>query len=174
MSDAAVKGLRELQAALDALPAKIEANIMRAAMRAGAKVVAAEARSLVPERSGRLAESVRYGAKLSAKAGQVQAYVRAGGKGRKGGKTVRYAHLVEYGTAAHVIRAGPGKRLPIGGGFATSVQHPGAKKHPFMRPAADASAQAALQAVGDYIRNRLRTKHGIDVPAPPDPQAEDE
>ena len=52
------------------------------------------------------------------------------------------------------------------------VQHPGAKKKPFLRPALDLQGQAAVEAVREYIRTRLATKHGIDVPAPVDPAAE--
>lgn len=171
MSTTEVKGLADLQRALDSLPAKIEANIMRAAIRAGAKVIAKAAATNVHSVSGELAESVRFGARLEAKQGQVLGYVRAGGKGKKGKASVFYAHMVEFGTAAHVIKARkPNRMLAIG---VAQVQHPGAKKRPFLRPALDAHQQAALEAVGDVIRKRLATKHGIDVPAPVDSEAEE-
>ena len=174
MSDIQIKGLAELQRALDQLPAQIEANIMRGGLRAGAKVLAkaAQANAAALPGAGALAESVRFGAKLDKRAGKLQAYARAGGKSKKGsGKAnVFYAHMVEYGTAAHIITARPpNKLLAIG---VPSVNHPGAKKHPFMRPALDQHQAAALDATAAYIRNRLATKHGLTVPAPVDPEAE--
>jgi HK97 gp10 family phage protein len=167
-SDVQVKGLAELQAALDTLAPRIEANIMRQALKAGAKVLADEARTNVHTISGKLAESVRYGAKVNKVSGKVAAYVRAGG--RKGKKAAFYAAMVEHGTAAHVIKARPpNKMLAVG---VAAVHHPGAKMKPFMRPAIDTRGQAAIQRIAEYIRTRLADKHGIDVPAPVDPQAE--
>ena len=170
MSETTVKGLVALQAALDSLPAKIEANIMRGALRAGAKVMLDEAKRLVPVgdpsaenkrlyggRPGLLRDSIRIKTKL--KAGKVTASVVAGGD-------PYYARFVEYGTKPHIIKAGPGKFLPLGNGFLKSVQHPGARKRPFMRPALDTGTGRATQAAADYIRQRLANKHGIDVPAP--------
>lgn len=174
MTDTTVKGLSALQAALDQLPAKIEANILRGALRAGAKVLAEEIKRNVPERTGALAQSIKFGAKLDKRDGKVSAYARAGGRGKKGKPGVFYAHMVEFGTAAHIIQAPPGARLAVRGVFYSSVQHPGARKRPFVRPALDAKATAATQAVAEYIRTRLATKHGINVPAPLDSEAEDE
>ena len=79
MSEVKIKGLAELQKALDTLPAKIEANIMRAAMRAGAKVLATEAKGNVNNVSGVLASSIRFGSKINRRKGGVEAYIRAGG-----------------------------------------------------------------------------------------------
>jgi len=171
MSEIQIKGLAELQKALDTLPAKIEANIMRAAMRAGAKVLATEAKGNVHNVSGVLASSIRFGSKINRREGGVEAYIRAGGKAKKGARDAFYAHMVERGTAAHLIKARPpNKMLAIG---YAQVQHPGSQKRPFMRPALDMHAHAAITAVGDYIRARLATKHGIDVPAPVDPEADE-
>jgi len=175
MSETTVKGLADLQRMLDTLPAKIEANIMRGAMRAGAKVMQDEAKALCPVgppneknarlyggRAGLLRDSIRIKTKL--RNGTVTATVVAGGKDKKGGDAY-YAHFVEYGTKPHVIRARNGKLLAIG---VPVVQHPGTRPKPFMRPALDKNVQASVQAAADYIRKRLATKHGIDVPAPPE------
>lgn len=43
----------------------------------------------------------------------------------------------------------------MGGDLREAVQHPGAKKKPFMRPALDAKAQDAVETMADYARNRL-------------------
>lgn len=170
------KGLAELKAALAQLPVKMENNILRASIRAGMKVVAAEARRNVNEVSGALADSVRFGCSPDRRTGKLVGYVRAGGRGKKGsakgGKNPAfYAHMVEQGTAAHLIKArAPNKMLAVG---VAQVQHPGARKKPFLRPAMDTQGQAAVEALREYIRQRLATKHGIEVPAPVDPEAEE-
>ena len=195
MSDITIKGLPELQRALDTLTAKVEANIMRGALRAGAKVIAAQAKENVHSISGGLAYSVRYGAKLDKRNGRVLSYVRAGGKGSDGW----YAHMVEKGTKRHLISVRDDLKptritrhglkaysigtvnkmmhsgsLRIGGRFVgASVMHPGARKMPFLRSAMDSRAQAAVEAAREYIRARLSSKHGIDVPGP-DNQDDDE
>lgn len=151
MADVHVKGLRELQAFLDTLPAKIEKNIMRTAMRAGAKVVKDAAVQNVPVKSGALRKSLKVSTK--ARGATVSASVRT---------RVFHAHFIEFGTAAHVISGKNGGWLRFGGGFAKSVYHPGAKARPFLRPALDTQAQAALVAVGEKVKVRL-TKQGLDV-----------
>lgn len=166
-----VKGLAQLEAALRQLPEKVQANAMRGALRQGAKVIAVQARANVHTVSGTLAESVSFGAKLTPSG--VLGYVRAGGKGKKGKGSAFYAQMVEFGTAAHLIKAPPGARLNVRGLLYSSVEHPGARKKPFLLPALDARAGAALAAIADYLRRRLATKHGIDVPAPKEAGAEE-
>lgn len=168
-----VKGLAALQKALDELPAKIEANIMRAAMAAGARVIANRAKEIAPLEAnppglhaykkslgwspGELRRSIRVTSR--AKAGRVTATVRAGNK------LAYYAHMVEFGTAAHLIKARKGGVLFFGGKTVKQVMHPGARKNPFMRIAMDAEAQRALVAVGERVRRRLNAQ-GINVPDP--------
>lgn len=184
-----VKGLSALARALETLPARIEANVMRGAMRAGAKVIATDAKARVNRISGALADSIRYGVKLERAQGRIKAYVRAGGKG-----PAWYARLVESGTRAHLVSVREQDRptrltrrgvravsmrtlnrmvqrgsLRIGSSFVGPVvQHPGARPKPFLRPALDARALDAVVAVREYVRRRLAQKHGIDVPGPDD------
>jgi HK97 gp10 family phage protein len=162
-SDISVLGLKELQDQLDQLPALVERKLLRGALRAGQQVVAdyaksrapvgepsAESKRLYGSAAGDLRDSIRVSAK--ARGGTVTATVTAGP--RKGEKKAFYAHWVEYGTAAHVIAATPGLALMFGGQLLASVDHPGAKMHPFMRPALDYNANgnsAAFQAVGDTL-----------------------
>lgn len=173
MSETTVKGLADLQKVLDTLPAKIESNIMRGAMRAGSNVIMKESKQRVPVappnqenqrlyggRTGLLRDSIKVSTNV--RNGRVTASVKAGGKDKKGGDAY-YAHFVEWGTKPHVIKAKYGRMLAIG---VAMVNHPGARPKPFMRPALDTQTGRALQAVREYIRTRLATKHGIDVPAP--------
>lgn len=154
MADANVKGLAELQVFLDQLPAKMEANIMRGALRQGANVVKAEAQANVPVKTGTL----KAGLKVSTRnrRGVVSASVKAGGKH---GFLARW---IEFGTAAHFIKPKTAKSLFFAGIFSDGVQHPGSAPKPFLRPALDSQAQAALLAVGEAIKKRL-TKQGINA-----------
>lgn len=178
-----IRGGRELGQFLQGLPVKVEKNIMRAALRAGAAVIREEARNNVPVDDGLLRKSVRVS--TSSKRGVVTATIKAGNA------QAFYAHMVEYGTKPHLIKVREEDRpinyrltqkrgvltrvsiktmnrhaLRIGNHFVgASVHHPGATPKPFMRPALDSKSTAAVQAVSDKIRERL-TKEGIDAPAP--------
>lgn len=160
-TDVKINGLAELQKALDTLPEKIQTNIMRGALRAGAKVIASDAKGTAAfvDRTGALRESIRV--TTSVRGGIAKASVVSGPS--KTNPVPFYARFVEYGTKAHIIKAKAGKLLAIG---VSQVLHPGAKKHAFMRPAFDGKAQAAIEASREYVRARLLKKHGIDIPAP--------
>ena len=155
MADVHVKGLAELQKFLDRLPAKLEANVMRGALRAGMKTVLPVAQANVHSISGELAR----GLKLSTRSrrGIVSASIKS--KGPHG----FVAKFVEFGTAAHVIRSKGNGFLSFLGIFAKSVEHPGARAKPFMRPALDGQAQNAVVASAEYMKKRLARKEGLDT-----------
>ena len=161
MSSIRVNGLADLQKFLDQLPAKMEANIMRGALRAGMKPVLEAARQNAPVGepsetnmrkykvyAGALRDSIRLSARIDRRNRQVVASVKAGGKSKKTGADVFYSNMVEFGTRQHII----------GGGT-----HPGVAGRPFMRAALDSQAQNAVVAAAEYIKKRLATKHGIDT-----------
>lgn len=176
MSEIHVKGMKELGEFLKTLEPKLRNNVMRAALRQGANVVKEAVVQNIPVApantenarlyggyAGALRDSVRVGSRIR-RDGKVVAYVRAGGK--KGTRDVYYAHMVEYGTKSHKIGK-VGRLLWINGRWVHApVRHPGARPHPFMRPAADTTAQTATVAVGNKIRSILETKHGIESPQP--------
>lgn len=151
MAEVRIEGLADLHKLMQELPAKIESNALRGGLRAAAKVIEAEAKRLAPvgtvNGSGDLRASVR--ASVRSRNGKVEATVKAGSK------KAWYARLVEFGTAAHLIRPKNRKSLFFAGLAREQVNHPGAKKKPFMRPALDAKAQQAVQTLADYLRNRL-------------------
>lgn len=176
------KGGKELQDLLNTLPAKMERNVMRSALRAGAAVIRDAARENINDDTGALSKSVRVSTR--ARRGEVTATVKAGNK------KAFYAHMVEFGTAPHLIEARDEDRptrktrkgekkvsigtmnrmikqgsLKIGENFiGPVVMHPGAAPKPFMRPAIDQKQDEAVRAVGEQIRKRL-TKAGINAPA---------
>ena len=169
-----VTGLAELQALLDTLPDKLELNVMRGALRAGAKLIMQEAVANVPVGAtstgnadkyggyaGALRDSIHIGTKLSRP--YVIARVVVGGK-MKNGADVWYAHIIEFtGAVPHTISARGKAALSIGGLLFQSVHHPGMKAHPFLRPALDAKAQAAVIASAEYMKMRLAKKEGLDT-----------
>lgn len=160
MSEIRVNGLADLQKFLDQLPAKIEANILRGALRQGIKPMKEAAIANCPTGepsetnkrkynlyTGALRDSIRISGRIDKRKGNVVARLVAGGK-TKTGADVFYAKWVEFGTKPHVV----------GDGF-----NPGVIAKPFMRPALDAQAGAAVVAVGEYIKKRLATKNGLDT-----------
>lgn len=153
-----VKGMEQLGKLLQELPDKLQRNIVRSALRQAAGVIEAEAKRQAPVHSGRLRDSIRASVRL--RRGSPVATVKAGGTGKGG---AWYAHLVEFGTSAHYIKPKKAKSLFVAGVLREGVQHPGARKRPFMRPAMDQAAQAALKAFAEQVRKRL-TKQGLDAP----------
>ena len=148
MSEIEVKGLSGLQALLDELPARIEGNVVRGGLRSAAKVVEMEAKRLCPVgKTGDLRESIRV--TLRSKHGRISATVKAGNA------RAFYAHMVEFGTARHWIKPKNRKSLFVAGLLREAVDHPGAKKEPFMRPAIDGKAGEAIDAMAAYLRDRI-------------------
>jgi HK97 gp10 family phage protein len=173
-----VKGLKELADFMHQLPDKLQKNVMRGALRAGAKVIEAQAIANVPVDKGDLKKSIRVSTR--SRRGEITASVKT---------DLYYAKFVEFGTSAHWIRiredAQPARMtrrgsrkislktlnkamargsLRIGEHFVgAAVAHPGATAHPFLRPALDTKATEAVVAVGSYIQARLSSKHGMDT-----------
>lgn len=161
-----IQGAEELLRTLRALPAKVEAQLLRGACRAAAKVVQEEAERLVPRLSGKLAGTLRVTSSISVKKGEVHSTVVAGDR-----KQVFYAGMVEKGTKRHYIRVSDARTastagrlnrlakrgmLKIGPGvFVSSVIHPGARPKPFMGPALNNKATEAVEAAAKYIRDHL-------------------
>jgi len=155
-----VKGFDQLAKAMDELPAKIEKNVMRGALRAAAKDATLPAVKAQLQANG----SVKTGVLM------VGLKVSTGGKGgvvlskvKITGKHAFVAPWLEYGVAAHRIVASKDKSLFFGGLFAKSVDHPGFAPKPFMRPGLETSAPEALMKAGEYMKKRLAIKHGIDT-----------
>ncbi|MBX3629314.1 MAG: HK97 gp10 family phage protein [Nitrosomonas sp.] len=183
MTEIKTKGLAELQKIMNQLPAKLEANIMRGALRAGAVVIRDAVKSNINSVSGHLASTMRVSTRIEKRAGKVVAKVKA---------DAYYAGFVEYGTRPHYISVPDSEKLinsrrsrklgkevrehmktfntrqrslKIGQQYVgPGVFHPGAKPKPFMRPALDNNSGAAITAAAEYIKKRLATKHGIDTP----------
>lgn len=181
--ESTIVGGRQLAQALQQLPTKIERNIMRAALAAGARVIRDDARQNVSVIDGALRRSIKVS--TGSKRGTVTAKVKAGDR------VAFYAHMVEYGTKPHLIKVKEEDRpinyrltrkrgvltrvsmrtinrrgLRIGNNFiGPTVEHPGARPAPYMRPALDNKTGEAIAAVAAKVRERL-TEQGINTPAP--------
>ena len=147
MADIEVKGLADLDRYLKEFPAKLEAKILRGAMRAGSKVFLDLAKQKVPSKTGALRKSLRISTRL--KQGRTSATVVAGDK------VAFYAHMVEFGTARHWIKPSKRKSLFFAGIMRETIDHPGARPQPFMRPAFDEGTQGAIEASRDYTARRI-------------------
>lgn len=162
MLEVNVRGLADIERALQQLPDKLTRNVLRGALSAAARQIAEEARATAPRVTGELADSIRVSSRIVR--GQPQASVKVGGRVR-GKWTAFYAHMVERGTKAHEIRPKGAKSLFFAGITARLVNHPGARARRFLQQAADTRAAAAVEALKSYCRKRL-AREGVDVPDP--------
>lgn len=168
-----ISGLAELDRVLKTLPARVEGNVMRGALRAGQSVIrdgaAAELAAAGAIDDGALRASLRISlSRRSVKYGWLRMNLIAGNrKPMSDPSAVWYAHFVEFGTASFYTGKGrsvgkpyriePTKAgaLHIGAGLREGVTHPGIRPRKFMRRAFDKQQRAALEAVAAYLRKRV-------------------
>lgn len=153
LSGQGIQGLAELQKVLDELPRKLEVNVLRGGMRAGARVIAEQARANAPVDTGKLRASMRVSSKKTRNGG-------VAGVAKMGGRGAWYAPMVEFGARPHDI--------PVGDGEAQKIwAHPGAPKSGFLRRALDSEQQRARDEAAAYMRQRLASemaKRGMPAP----------
>lgn len=172
----------KILAKLAAIPAEVKAAIRPVIEAEAAEVVAMQKR-LVPKKTGRLAESIRYqmGDVDLASSGNLS----AGGAGRSRGSRFKgsaggvvrgdpdltatiiagnreawYARQVEFGTKPHTIEPKNTQgSLYIGGRWnppGASVQHPGTRPQPFFYGPFRARKKAATSAVAKAISKAVK------------------
>jgi HK97 gp10 family phage protein len=124
-----VEGLKELDEALTELPKATARNVIQRAFVKAIAPMEAQAKSLAPRRTGKLAESINFGTRLSRrqkrlhkKESDVEFFV--------GAAALPHAHLQEFGTVHHA-------------------------PHPFMRPAWDSNKMGALNTVAAFLRDEI-------------------
>lgn len=135
-------------------------NVLRGAARKAASIVAADARSRSV--SPLVAAAIKVSTKVEP--GRVIAKVVVRGKG------AFMAPWLEYGTDPHEIRVGAARKgqgrrsLVIEEAFVGGVvSHPGARPHPFLRPALDTKIGEGIAAAQSYITTRL-AQGGLTTP----------
>lgn len=166
-----VRGRAGVKAFFAKTPAAIEAKLLRGAARAGAAVIAGEAKDRVTSDQVRNAIVIT----TASEPGRVVAKVQV-----KGRWPTSLGTWLEYGTAPHFITVDAGQRggmsvrrlnnkvadgsLVIGGQFVgASVQHPGARPHPFLRVSLDLKATEAFASAQSFINARV-TPAGVTGP----------
>ena len=166
-----VTGSSDVRRFIAQLPANLETKVLRGAARAGATVIAEEAKANT--NSHEVAEAVKVATKR--KGDLMIGAVQLKGPG------AYLAPWEEYGTDPHFISVDPSQgggmsvrrindktkegSLVIGGAFVgKTVHHPGAGAHPFLRPALDSKEGEAFSAAQNYTNSRI-TRAGIVGPA---------
>jgi HK97 gp10 family phage protein len=145
-------GISELGEVLDALAGdkKLSGKAVRGILNKAAKPIIQKAQELAPKEDGDLQKAIGTVPGRGQGKGE-QVYIGP----RRGGRFKGYAgHLVEYGTAPHLIRAkAAGGQLHLRGNvFVEKVHHPGATAKPFMRPAFDSKKDEAIGIIKDECK----------------------
>ena len=166
-----LEGFKELEAALMHLDKQAtRKTVSRNALKKAGEPIKAAMESLAPVDDGVLKGSITISTKIKGEVGKA-AYSQAMRQGfdkasavkamrdarraAKGtappvimyvgpGERAFHAHLVEFGTAPHIV----------GGKFA-GARHPGTAPQPFARPAWDANKDAALRIVAEELRVQI-------------------
>jgi HK97 gp10 family phage protein len=130
---AKITGLDEVKRNLEKIGQDLSSKVLRHSLQAGVNVLGVAVQERTPKNTGLLAASVGTVVSLSAKEGGGVAVVGFGDQGH-------VARLVEFG---HRMVTHAGK---------TVGQVP---MHPFIRPAFDASAPAAVEAFTETMRSEV-------------------
>lgn len=146
----AILGLNKLNRKLKEIP-KAAVEAARESVETGAIQIAALQRSLAPYDDGDLHASIV----VTGPGETTPPYSIAGGGQRKarenqalitaGNTKVRYAHIVEFGSAPH-----------INGGMFAGTQHPGTTPQPFFWPGYRAMRRSARSRVTRTITKKIR------------------
>jgi HK97 gp10 family phage protein len=180
-----VRGAADLDRFLSAFPKNLQKNAYRQALRAAAAPIRDRARDLARKRSGKMAKAIKTGSPRQNQDGSFSVSIRLDGEHAFLG----YFH--EWGVAPHLIsvqedekpsrtkrdgriepwsmklinRAVREGSLRIGENFVgPTVMHPGMRASPFMRPALDMEADAAVQAFAAKIREFMEKGSGFVAP----------
>ena len=149
-----VQGGAELNRLLSELPVRVQKNVLRQAVRAGANVIRDDARARAPRKKGRLVRAIGTWMRQIRSDGAVTAAIGVR-------RDAFYARFIEFGRAAFqlvvkrkkVLSAGP--QGPI---FGRKVSMPSMAPRPFLRPALDAKAQGAVETMASTMRTRLEAE----------------
>lgn len=153
---AKIEGLDALRRRFDRLPAEVFDEVAKSVEDSAIEVTQAQKR-LAPKRTGKLAASIEYtlegnppkhaafrGGQRGGARGGIAATITAGNS------SVRYAALVEFGTAPHVA-----------GGLFAGADHPGARAQPFFFPAYRALRRRVKARVSrSFSRGVKKSKRG--------------
>jgi len=175
-----VNGVADLDKFLAALPGNMQKQAYRQALTAAADPPLQEARLLASGWSPKVAKAIRKGSPRQNQDGTFSIRVYVDEEKPDG----FLGFFAEYGVKPHLIaRTGKGqgkvairkaaqgtgkvtlRPMQIGDRFVSGIiHHPGHAAHPFMRPALDTQAEAAIAAFATRIRAFLEKKTGFVAP----------
>lgn len=144
------QGGAEIDAMLRDWPAKVSRRLATPAVRAGARVIADEAKRQAPVETGALRKAIKVRMVKSRR--RTERRLKVSIAGPEGALW----HLIEFGTEPHVIKAVRKKLLSSGSKiYGVKVDHPGIRPQPFLRQAADSKMTEALEAMLARLRERV-------------------
>ncbi|MCA3254933.1 MAG: HK97 gp10 family phage protein [Alphaproteobacteria bacterium] len=150
------KGGPELERFLSTLPVRLQKNVLRSGMRAGANVAKKAAQETLGSQANETGQ-LRKGLKVSTRVVKTEVIARL----RATGEHAYIAHWIEFGVQPHSVARGAdisrGKKQHIG------PFHPGFPGIGFMRRSLDENVAQIVGAVGEQISLRL-SKIGLDAP----------
>ena len=129
-----ISGAKEMADMLKKLPADVATKLRTPALRAGAKIIAEEAKSLVPVDTGKLRASIEVRTIRNVE------YVKGKGLRTAGESRVAVAITKPASSRAHLVEFG--------------TAHNAAK--PFLRPALDSKAGDAIAEIGKNLGRGIR------------------
>jgi HK97 gp10 family phage protein len=152
-SGISIKGIDELDQVLAGFDDKFGAKVLDGILRKAAAPMVREAKRLSSNADVTGDTTKSIGIVANRQNNSITVGPRRG-NGFKG----YHAHLLEYGTAPHLIKAkAEAGLLRWAGGAATQVQHPGSAAQPFMRPAFDATGTSMVESIKDQCREIIES-----------------
>jgi hypothetical protein len=140
-----LEGFAQLEEVLAGLPGRFGEQVVNGILRKAGNIYVKRAKELSSNADVTGDTTKSIGIINDRKAGAITIGPRRG-SGYKG----YVAHLLEYGTAPHLIQAkAAGGLLRFGDTYAKQVQHPGIAAQPFLRPAFDETNGAMVQSIKD-------------------------
>ena len=137
-------GGKELDRKLKALPRKVAKKILRQALRAGAKIILAQAKANAPVATGQLKKSLKVRAMKRTRKGTVGFKVQTKAGDFKGDEF--YGSFLEYGFRR-------GKRPGKGAEYTREI----VPAQPFMRPAFDSKKDEAVAVISKELSAKIVT-----------------
>ena len=141
-----IHGAKELDALLKQLPGRVASRVATNSLRAGARVIRDEAKAQVPVKTGELKRSIKV---ITGRADRRDSrIVHVGVFGRMSG----LAHIVEFGTGPRIAADADGyMTFQVNGQWVRKKQVAPSPQQPFLRPAAEIKAAAALNTIGTTL-----------------------
>ncbi len=151
MATLKIRGAKAMATLLRKLPKRINKKIIRSVLRKAARPIILAAKAKVPKQFRVLEKSMGTNFVKGTPSGKE--IIRIGPRhGRKQRNDGWYAHLVEFGTKSHTIKADP-LVFSVDGDlrFVNSVTIPSIPAQPFLGPAFAATSSKALEIMGKEL-----------------------